>query len=86
MTVKLCAEAYIAVHKAGSKTRSTRRSGPATLATFAYPVIGDLPSVGALRACSIWRGCTDTEMVKTRRYAARACSCQPRRVWIAGWK
>jgi len=41
---------------------------------------GDLPSVGALRACSIWRGCTDTEMVKTRRYAARACSCQPRRV------
>ena len=41
---------------------------------------GDLPFVGALRACSIWRGCTDTEMVKTRRYAARACSCQPRRV------
>jgi len=41
-TFKQCAEAYIAAHKAGwSKVHGAQ--WPATMATYAYPVFGDLP-------------------------------------------
>jgi integrase len=43
MTFKQCAEAYIAAHKAGWKNAKHAGQWSATLATYAYPIIGELP-------------------------------------------
>ncbi len=46
MTFRQCAEAYIAAHKAGWKNPKHAAQWPATLQTYAYPVMGDLPVQG----------------------------------------
>jgi integrase len=43
MTFRQCAEAYIADHRAGWRSASHASQWVNTLATYAYPVIGDLP-------------------------------------------
>jgi integrase len=43
MTFREGAEAYIAAHKAGWKNPKHAAQWPATLATYVYPVFGDLP-------------------------------------------
>src|SRR6516225_7553188 len=43
MTFRGCAEAYIAAHRAGWKNGKHAAQWAATLATYAYPVIGGLP-------------------------------------------
>jgi integrase len=43
ITFKECAEAYIASHKAGWRNEKHKYQWPATLNTYAYPVIGALP-------------------------------------------
>jgi integrase len=43
MTFRSCAEAYISAHKAGWKNEKHAAQWPASLETYAYPVIGDLP-------------------------------------------
>jgi hypothetical protein len=43
MSFKVCAEAYIATHQAGWRNPKHRAQWPATLATYAYPVFGELP-------------------------------------------
>lgn len=43
LTFKECAEGYIAAHKAGWKSAKHAGQWEATLATYAYPVIGSLP-------------------------------------------
>jgi integrase len=42
-TFKQCAEAYIAAHGKSWKNEKHAAQWPATLATYAYPVMGDLP-------------------------------------------
>jgi integrase len=43
LTFKECAEGYITAHKAGWKSAKHAGQWEATLATYAYPVIGNLP-------------------------------------------
>ena len=43
-TFKLCAEQYIASHKASWKNAKHAAQWGSTLATYAYPVIGDMPA------------------------------------------
>jgi len=43
MSFKACAEAYIAVHKAGWRNPKHAAQWPATLGTYVYPVFGSLP-------------------------------------------
>jgi len=43
LTFKQCAEGYIAAHKAGWKSAKHAGQWEATLATYAYPIIGALP-------------------------------------------
>jgi hypothetical protein len=43
MTFKECAERYIDAHKAGWRNSKHAARWPSTLATYAYPVFGDLP-------------------------------------------
>jgi integrase len=43
LTFKECAESYIAAHKAGWKSAKHAGQWEATLETYAYPVIGNLP-------------------------------------------
>jgi integrase len=43
MTFKQCAEAYIAAHRAGWRNAKHAAQWPATLETYVYPVMGDLP-------------------------------------------
>ena len=43
MTFRQCAEAYIEAHKPGWSNAKHAAQWPATLATYAYPVFGDLP-------------------------------------------
>jgi integrase len=43
MSFRVCAEAYIAAHQAGWRNPKHRAQWPATLATYAYPVFGELP-------------------------------------------
>ncbi len=43
LTFKQCAEGYIAAHKAGWKSAKHAGQWEATLETYAYPVIGNLP-------------------------------------------
>jgi integrase len=43
MTFKQCAEAYIAAHQASWKNEKHASQWPSTLATYAYPIFGDLP-------------------------------------------
>jgi integrase len=44
MTFKECAERYIASHKAGWRNPKHSAQWPSTLATYVYPVFGDLPA------------------------------------------
>ena len=44
VTFRLCAEQYIASHKAGWKNAKHAAQWSATLATYADPVIGSLPA------------------------------------------
>lgn len=46
MSFRQCAEAYIQAHKAGWKNPKHAAQWPATLQTYAYPVIGALPVQG----------------------------------------
>jgi integrase len=46
MSFRQCAEAYVQAHKAGWKNAKHAAQWPATLQTYAYPVIGDLPVQG----------------------------------------
>ena len=43
MTFEQCAERYIEAHKAGWRNPKHAAQWPSTLATYAYPVFGDLP-------------------------------------------
>jgi integrase len=43
ITFRQCAEAYIKAHQAGWKNPKHAAQWPATLATYAYPVFGELP-------------------------------------------
>jgi len=43
MSFKACAEAYIAVHKAGWRNPKHAAQWPSTLAAYVYPVFGSLP-------------------------------------------
>ena len=43
ITFKQCAEAYIASHQAGWRNEKHKYQWPATLNSYAYPVIGPLP-------------------------------------------
>ena len=43
MTFKACAEAYIEAHKAGWRNAKHGDQWANTLATYAYPVFGDMP-------------------------------------------
>jgi len=43
LTFRQCAEAYIASHRAGWRSAKHAAQWAATLSTYAYPVIGDLP-------------------------------------------
>lgn len=43
VTFRQCAERYIAAHRAGWKNAKHAAQWPATLATYAYPVFGELP-------------------------------------------
>jgi integrase len=43
MTFRQCAEAYIAAHEAGWRNAKHAAQWPSTLATYAYPIIGELP-------------------------------------------
>jgi integrase len=43
VTFKECAERYIEAHKAGWRNPKQAAQWPSTLATYAYPVFGDLP-------------------------------------------
>jgi integrase len=43
MTFRQCAEAYISDHRAGWSGRKTGAQWEASLSTYAYPVLGDLP-------------------------------------------
>ena len=43
MTFRQCAEAYIDAHKASWSNAKHAAQWPATLATYAYPIFGDLP-------------------------------------------
>ncbi len=44
MTFRLCAEKYVASHKAGWKNDKHAAQWPSTLKTYAYPLIGDVPA------------------------------------------
>jgi len=44
MTFKECSERYIDAHKAGWRNPKHAAQWPSTLATYAYPVFGDLPA------------------------------------------
>jgi integrase len=43
ITLKQCAEAYVAAHRAGWRNEKHAAQWPATLSTYAYPIIGALP-------------------------------------------
>ena len=43
ITVRECAERYIAAHKAGWRNPKHRQQWTSTLGTYVYPVVGDLP-------------------------------------------
>ena len=43
MTFKACAEAYIEAHRAGWRNDKHAAQWPATLGTYVYPILGDLP-------------------------------------------
>src|SRR5262249_42600281 len=43
MTFRDCAEAYIAAHQPGWRNAKHAAQWPATLAAYAYPLLGDLP-------------------------------------------
>src|SRR5262249_44634042 len=43
MTFQACAEVYVAAHKAGWRNAKHRGQWTSTLATYVYPVIGNLP-------------------------------------------
>jgi integrase len=54
MTFQQCAEAYIAAHQAGWKSGKHRQQWTSSLATYALPVIGDLP-VSAIDTAAVMR-------------------------------
>lgn len=66
MTFRECAEAYIAAHQAGWRNEKHRQQWTNTLATYAYPVFGDLPVSAVdlplvLKVLEpIWQGKTET--------------------------
>lgn len=43
LTFRACAESYIAAHRAGWRNAKHAAQGTATLDTYAFPVVGDLP-------------------------------------------
>ena len=71
MTFRQCAEAYIAAHRAGWKSSVHAAQWPATLGTYAFPTIGDLPvrrsTPGSSCACSNRSGLKAGDRVQTAR-------------------
>jgi integrase len=61
LTFKACAEKYIKAHRTGWKNATHARQWPATLAKYAYPIIGNLPvsaiDIGLVMKClePIWQ-------------------------------
>jgi integrase len=54
MTFRQCAQAYIAAHEASWRSAKHAAQWPSTLATYVYPIFGDLP-VGAIDTALVMR-------------------------------